>query len=234
MSVQIALLAPATRVASRKLGPWRARGQPASRRAERARRPARRARWRARAAGARRTPSGDRASRRRSRSAARRSARSRRAGARTAPRGARASGVRYQSAPSNRSSRACSTPAVSAPASGCPPMKRGSRPASATARLVEPTSLTTQSGPARRERVARRSPRARRRGGDEHDVRARDRAGDVRGLRVDRAQLQGACAAPRDRGHSRCTLRRCARAGGQADRAADQPDARGRRPSRRR
>ncbi len=35
-------------------------------------------------------------------------------------------GVRYQTAPSNRSARACSTPAVSAPARGCPPMKRSS------------------------------------------------------------------------------------------------------------
>ena len=36
-------------------------------------------------------------------------------------------GVRYQVAPSKRSSRACSTPAASEPASGWPPTKRGSR-----------------------------------------------------------------------------------------------------------
>ena len=35
-------------------------------------------------------------------------------------------GVRYQVASANRSARACSTPEVSAPASGWPPMKRGS------------------------------------------------------------------------------------------------------------
>ena len=66
-------------------------------------------------------------------------------------------GVRYQVAPSNRSSRACSTPAVSAPARGCPPMKRSSAtPASAMARLVEPTSVTTHVRPR-----AVRAPRAR-------------------------------------------------------------------------
>ena len=52
-------------------------------------------------------------------------------------------GVRYQVAPSKRSSRACSTPAASEPASGWPPTKRGSRAASRTVRLVEPTSVTT-------------------------------------------------------------------------------------------
>src|SRR5436190_1832771 len=57
-------------------------------------------------------------------------------------------GVRYQVAPSKRSSRACSTPEVSEPASGWPPMKRSSAAAAATTRLVEPTSLTTHSGPA--------------------------------------------------------------------------------------
>ena len=80
---------------------------------------------------------------------ARRGRRAAGAGARRArPRCARV-GVRYQVAPSNRSARACSTPAVSAPASGWPPMKRWSSTAATTARLVEPTSVTTQS-PARR------------------------------------------------------------------------------------
>ena len=60
----------------------------------------------------------------------------------------RSVGVRYQVAPSNRSGRAWATPAVSAPASGCPPMKRGSSIAATTERLVEPTSVTTQSSPA--------------------------------------------------------------------------------------
>src|SRR6187549_363713 len=57
-------------------------------------------------------------------------------------------GVRYQRAPSKRSARAFWTPAVSAPASGCPPMKRSSSPRAATSwRLVEPASVTTVSGP---------------------------------------------------------------------------------------
>ena len=60
----------------------------------------------------------------------------------------RSVGVRYQRAPSNRSARAFSTPAVSAPANGCPPMNRSpsssdSPPSSAS--LVEPTSVTTAS-----------------------------------------------------------------------------------------
>src|SRR3954447_24501833 len=60
----------------------------------------------------------------------------------------RSCGVRYQTAPWNRSARACSTPLVSAPATGWPPTKRSSSIASTRARLVEPTSLTTQSSPA--------------------------------------------------------------------------------------
>src|SRR5215217_7256184 len=56
-------------------------------------------------------------------------------------------GVRYQTAPSKRSVRACSTPAVSAPAIGCPPTKRGSGVRSTRSCLVEPTSLTTVSRP---------------------------------------------------------------------------------------
>src|SRR6185312_8926350 len=53
--------------------------------------------------------------------------------------------VRYQVASWKRSARACSTPAVSAPASGCPPTKRGSSIASTTLRFVEPASVTTHS-----------------------------------------------------------------------------------------
>ncbi len=60
----------------------------------------------------------------------------------------RSDGVRYQAAPSNRSARAFSTPLVSAPATGWPPTKRSSATASTTWALVEPTSLTTHSGPA--------------------------------------------------------------------------------------
>ena len=60
----------------------------------------------------------------------------------------RSVGVRYQVAPSKRSARACSTPAVSAPASGWPPTKRGSSVAATIARLVEPASVTAQSGDA--------------------------------------------------------------------------------------
>src|SRR5919202_364285 len=55
-------------------------------------------------------------------------------------------GVRYQVAPSNRSARACSTPAASLPASGWPPTNRGSPLRATTARLVEPTSVTAQPG----------------------------------------------------------------------------------------
>ena len=125
MSVQIALLAPATRVASRKLGP--VAGQRARPRRRARRRPGRRARWRARAAGARRRPSRGRASRRRSPPGARRGRRAGGAARSSSDAGrGRAVGVRYQVAPSKRSARACSTPAVSAPASGWPPTKRGS------------------------------------------------------------------------------------------------------------
>src|SRR5829696_146928 len=58
-------------------------------------------------------------------------------------------GVRYQRAPSKRSARAFSTPEVSAPASGWPPMKRLSDPSAAiTSRFTEPTSVIAQSSPA--------------------------------------------------------------------------------------
>ena len=56
-------------------------------------------------------------------------------------------GVRYQTAPWKRSARACSTPAVSAPAIGCPPTKRGSAVRLTRSSFVEPTSLTSVSGP---------------------------------------------------------------------------------------
>ena len=127
----------------------------------------RRARWRARAAGARPSPGCGRGSRGRSPSGGRRA----RAGAgEAARRGSPTSssvGVRYQVAPSNRSARACSTPEVSAPASGWPPTNRGSSSAATIARLVEPTSVTTQSAGAAAstaaDRLGQRRPPARRR-----------------------------------------------------------------------
>ncbi len=146
MSVQIALLAPATRVASRKLGPTagsRSDSSPSrpavcatSRLASTCGRcdtQAIRRSWVSASIAVGRAP-------KRPSSLCRRSY--------STPAVLPLAGVRYQVAPSKRSSRACSTPAVSAPASGCPPTKRSSAAASASARLVEPTSLTTQSGPA--------------------------------------------------------------------------------------
>src|SRR5664279_5182543 len=146
MSVQMALLAPATRVASRKLGPTAGRrsdsspSRPAacvtSRLAStcgRCETQAIRRSWVSASMALGRAPKLTSSRCRRSYST---------------PAVLPCAGVRYQLAPSKRSSRACSTPAVSAPASGCPPTNRSSEPASASSRLVEPTSLTTQSGPA--------------------------------------------------------------------------------------
>ena len=124
MSVQIALGAPATRVASRKLGPVAgSRSPPAASVA---------AAWAtstlASTCGRCETAAsiavvGLGVDRRRAAPRARAAAG---AGARRGPPRSRAAGVRYQVAPSNRSARACSTPAVSAPASGWPPTNRGS------------------------------------------------------------------------------------------------------------
>ncbi len=94
--------------------------------------------------------------------------------------------------PSNRSSRALATPAVSAPAKGWPPTKRGSEIAPTIARLVEPTSLSTHSEPAasRASRVGlrRRPDRCR----YEHHVGIAHRIGDRKRRLVDRAQLDSA------------------------------------------
>ena len=124
MSVQIAELAPATRVASRKLGP-----DPAQRLAL-AQQPLgglghQHVGQHVRQVADRRQQAvvGLGVDRHRPRAEVARPAGG---GARRArPRSARA-GVRYQAAPSKRSARACSTPAVSAPAIGWPPTKRSS------------------------------------------------------------------------------------------------------------
>ena len=117
-------LAPATRVASRKLGPIDR---------DRLARPARCAAWatstlathvrQVREGGHQAVVVGVADRRRHARRGRRRSG----AGARAARPGCRGRGVRYQVASANRSARACSTPAISAPASGWPPMKRVGR-----------------------------------------------------------------------------------------------------------
>ena len=144
---------------------WRrgssARSAAAARILQRAAPPGRRGRSRARAAGARPRPSGGRASRRRSRPGARRGRPA--AGEAVVEdalgRAASASGTTSRRRTARRGQ--CSTPAVSAPASGCPPMKRGSSTAATSSRLVEPTSVTTHSGGGRRERLAHGAGRAR-------------------------------------------------------------------------
>src|SRR5215211_1209000 len=145
MSVQTLELAPATRVASRKLGPTRGSGWSS--------RASTRAAWDTSTfastcgrwltvASRRSWASASMASGRAPKPTSRRWRRSYSNPDEPSP------GVRYQTAPWNRSARACSTPDVSAPAIGWPPMKRSSAADCTTLRLVEPTSLTTQSGPA--------------------------------------------------------------------------------------
>jgi hypothetical protein len=127
-------------------------------------------------------------------------------------------GVRYQTAPSKRSSRAWATPAASLPASGWPPTKRSSPLAATTARFVEPTSVTRQPG------GAARGPR-RRLGQPPSGTattaasRRRARREVVVGL-VDRAGGERLGRVGRSRGPSR---RACG--GRQADRPADHADA---------
>ena len=126
-------------------------------------------------------------------------------------------GVRYQVAPSKRSSRACSTPAASEPASGWPPTKRGSRAASTTVRLVEPTSVTTQR--------ARRLLQDRGHGvgehvdrhGDERRIGAVERVAEVAVRAVDRA------ARPRPRRRAGRTRAPSRRGGQRAARPTDPP-----------
>ena len=135
-----------------------------------------------------------------------------------------AAGARYQTAPSNRSARACSTPETSEPASGWPATKRRSAIASAIADLVEPTSDTTdRSSRAGERRTGGRDERADGRR-DEHDVRALNGSGDVRGLLVERGKLQRA-GADVGVGVPAAHVGAGARAGGEADRTPDQADA---------
>ncbi len=113
------------------------------------------------------------------------------AGARRARRRCAAAGVRYQVAPSNRSSRACCTPAVSAPASGWPPIEAlvGAAPASDALGRADVADHAVRAGAGERsadglgERADRASRRTRRR-------RRATALGDVGGLRVDRAERQ--------------------------------------------
>ena len=176
MSVQMALLAPATRVASRKLGP--AAGSRSGPRRRAPAPPARRARWRARAAGATRWPSGGRGSRRRSRPAARRAPRAGGAGARRAP---------PRCVPRRGQVPGRALEQVGAGVLDAGGLGAGQRvaadealvgAAAATARLVEPTSVTTQSGPAAASASRdRRRQRADGRG-DEHRLGAVDGLGE--------------------------------------------------------
>ncbi len=116
-------------------------------------------------------------------------------------------GVRYQVAPSKRSSRACSTPAVSAPASGCPPMKRWSAPAAPSSALGRADVADHAVGARRVERLgdepreharrARRRTRSRRRRPPPRRPRHRGRSRPARARR----------SARRDRGRSRVTRR---------------------------
>ena len=134
-------------------------------------------------------------------------------------------GVRYQRAPSNRSARAFSTPEVSAPASGWPPMKRGSSPRAAIAsRLTEPTSVTAVSSPAAssasRGQLGQRPDRRR----AEDHLGAVDRLGHRLASGADRAQLLGSRQQLGVRVEARDLGVELA-AGRQPDRAADQPDA---------
>ncbi len=119
-----------------------------------------------------------------------------------------AAGVRYQVAPSKRSSRALPTPAVSAPASGWPPTKRGSWRTSFSASFVEPTSLTTQSGRSG-QAPGRRFARAHPTGAAAKTTCApATAAGMSARLLVDGTLAQGARKRRADRGHSRTPARR--------------------------
>src|ERR671910_2465830 len=144
MSLHIVVFAPATRVMSRKLGPtWRSASPCSERRA---------AAWEASTFA---STCGRWLKTATSRSCVSASTATGRAPTSTTKRWSRSyssppdcsCGVRYQTAPWNRSARACSTPAVSAPAIGWPPTKRGSGVRSTRSCLVEPTSVTSVSGP---------------------------------------------------------------------------------------
>ena len=198
--------------------PRRARGSSARPRrpASASAAPARRARWRARAAGARRTPSGGRGCRRRSRPARAELLEQAVQALIQRPRRLSAAGVRYQVAPSNSSSRACSTPAVSAPGERVTADEAlVGRAPRASARLVEPTSLTTQSGACRGERRATVSRERADGRGDEHDVGARARPRrrcSAPARRSRRARARGRSAARRGRSRAPARPRAGARA----------------------
>ena len=138
----------------------------------------------------------------------------------------RAVGVRYHVAPSNRSARACSTPAVSAPASGCPPTNRGSSTAATTERLVEPTSVTTQSVARRGQHLARPSSGSAPTGAATNatsapSTRLGDRAARRRRPRRARARAGEHAVARVEAAHARAEPL----ARGEPDRAADQAHA---------
>src|SRR5215216_2647835 len=144
MSLHIAVLAPATRVMSRKLGPtWRSAS------------PCSLSRVAACDASTLARTCGRWLNTATSRSCVAASTATGRAPTSTTNRCSRSyrsppdcsCGVRYQTASWKRSARACSTPAVSAPAIGWPPTKRGSGVRLTRSCLVEPTSVTTVSGP---------------------------------------------------------------------------------------
>src|ERR687892_280595 len=140
MWAHIAVLAPATRVMSRKLGPtWSVSPWAAAWEARTFARTC--GRW-LKTATARSCAAGSTATGRAPTSTTKRCSRSYR---RPSEFG---SGHRYHAAPWNRSARACSTPAVSAPAIGWPPTKRGSSTSASRLCFVEPTSVTAQPGPA--------------------------------------------------------------------------------------
>ena len=141
----------------------------------------------------------------------------------------RASGTRWR--PRTGPPARAPTPAVSAPASGCPPTKRWSSPrVGQRRRLVEPTSLTTQSGrrsaSASRDRLRERADRRRRRTRPAASATAAARSGAASSMAP---RSSAARAAPRV-GVEAADARARARARGQPDRAADQPDAEDRDP----
>ena len=148
------------------------------------------------------------------------------AGARTArpavlPR--RASGTRWRRRTGPRAR--ARTPAVSAPASGCPPTKRSSRARPRRARLVEPTSLTTQSRRRAAERERARSRASAPTGAATNTTSAPATAPATSAACASIAPSASAAGAHALVGVIAAHLGVRARARGQADRAADQPDA---------
>ena len=206
-------------VAERRAG----RGQPLALRATAPARPAPPARWRARAAGGRRTPSRRRACRARSPTATRPIRVISRCSRSYAVPRVSGVGVRYQVASANRSARACSTPAVSAPASGWPPMKRGSSTAPTHGALDRADVGHDAVRPGGRQHLADRRRQHLDRRGHEREVGVRDRRLDG----VERLEHRAAGDRRLARSRRRVVaahVRAEALASGQADRAADQPD----------